>query len=153
MAQTSCGFGDGSDPALGSQLLLSYGPTILVDIGFDQNYDPKVPGSVPTLPIRGEPALVDTGALECCIDSMLAAQLNLPIIDRRPISGAHGSQELNVHLAQIFIPALNHTIWGHFAGVHLVAGGQAHKALIGRTFLKSFKLHYDGTTGLVTISS
>jgi hypothetical protein len=36
--------------------------------------------------------------------------------------------------------------------VDLKAGGQIHSALIGRTFLKHFKMVYDGRTGTVTLS-
>src|SRR5262245_27820099 len=36
-------------------------------------------------------SLVDTGAMESCIDSGLAMRLNLPIVDRRKISGVHGA--------------------------------------------------------------
>ena len=48
---------------------------------------------------------------------------------------------------------LNFTIYGMFAGVHLVAGGQIHRALIGRTFLQHYTMVYEGRTGTVTISN
>jgi predicted aspartyl protease len=98
-------------------------------------------------------ALVDTGAGESCIDSALAAQLNLPIVDRRLISGAGGTHEVNMHLAQVAVPSLGVTIYGAFAGVHLAAGGQTHFALIGRTFLQNFTMLYEGKTGTVVLSS
>jgi predicted aspartyl protease len=98
-------------------------------------------------------ALIDTGALESCIDSDLAMRLNLPIVDRRRISGVHGAREVNVHLAHIHIPALFFTIYGPFCSVDLAAGGQQHRALIGRTFLQSFTMVYDGRTGNVTLSN
>lgn len=152
MAQTKCGFNDG--PAgQGRQLLATYGPTILVDIGFDPGWVPGVPAKIPTPNIRGVNALIDTGAMECCIDSLLAAQLNLPITDRRRIAGVHGSHLANMYLAQIHIPTLGHTMYGMFAGVELAAGGQTHLALIGRTCLRAFTLIYEGRTGTVTISS
>jgi hypothetical protein len=151
MAEAKCGF-DGVPGADGSQLLVNIGPTILVNIGFDQSWRPEVPGSVPSAAITGEGALVDTGATESCIDSLLATQLGLPIADRKPVAGVHGSQEVNIHLAQIHIPSLKITIYGLFAGVHLVAGGQVHKALLGRTFLRSFVMIYAGATGSVTLS-
>jgi predicted aspartyl protease len=97
--------------------------------------------------------LVDTGATESCIDNLLASQLNLPIIDRRPISGVGGKQTVNMYLAQVHIPSLGFTIHGSFAGVDLKAGGQTHLALIGRTFLQSFTMIYEGKTGTVTIRS
>jgi hypothetical protein len=68
-------------------------------------------------------------------------------------AGVHGAKEVNVHLAQVYIPSLKYTIYGAFSGVDLRAGGQAHSALIGRTFLRQFKMIYDGPTGDVELSS
>ena len=133
-------------------MLTAYGPTVLVDIGFDENFKPDE-GGVPVPGITGVQALIDTGAGESCIDSTLAAQLNLPIVDKRVVSGVHGAQEVNMHLAQVRVPSLNSNILGAFAGVHLSAGGQPHRALIGRTFLKNFMMVYEGHTGTVIISS
>ncbi len=64
-----------------------------------------------------------------------------------------GRLKVNMHLGQIFIPRLQFTIFGQFAGVNLIAGGQGHHALIGRTFLKNFTMFYDGRTGEVVITS
>jgi predicted aspartyl protease len=122
----------------------------MVDIGFDPAFKH---GITPVAGISSISALVDTGAGESCIDSVLASQLNLPIVDRRRIAGATGIQEVNMHLAQVHVPSLRFTIYGAFAGVHLQAGGQLHKALIGRTFLKHYKMMYDGSTGTVTLES
>jgi hypothetical protein len=149
---TKCGF-DNQGGASGIDLLVSYGPTLLVNIGFDPNFRVVVPMQIPISGITGVRALVDTGAAESCIDSLLASQLNLPIVDRRPIAGVHGSQEANMHLAQVYVPSLNFTIYGAFAGVHLTAGGQFHRALIGRTFLRSFTMVYEGRIGTVTLST
>lgn len=66
-------------------------------------------------------------------------------------AGAHGAKEVNMHLAQVHVPSLGFTIYGEFAGVDLRAGGQSIDALIGRTFLKRFKMIYEGTTGNVEI--
>jgi hypothetical protein len=123
MAETKCGFDD-SAGVLGCDLLVAHGPTLLVRIGFDAVYDPTIPHVLPNLPQNILPALVDTGALESCIDSALAMNLNLPVVDRRMVSGAHGAKEVNVHLAQIHIPALGFTQYGAFCAVDLQAGGQ-----------------------------
>jgi len=125
----------------------------MVDIGFDPAYNGKNLGQIPIPGIKGIAALVDTGAMESCIDSLLASQLKLPIIDRRKVSGVHGSQEVNVYLAQVYVPSLNFTQYGGFAGVHLAAGGQTHRALIGRTFLRYYSMIYEGRTGSVILSS
>src|SRR5437867_5832847 len=111
MARTKCGFNDAPGGASGAEMLVSYGPTLRVDIGFDRTYQPTA-GKPPTPGLTGLSALVDTGATESCIDSVLAAHLNLPIIDRRKVSGVHGSDEVNVHLAQVHIPSLDWTIYG-----------------------------------------
>lgn len=146
MAQTNCGF-------LTPDLLTTLGPTLKVDIGFDPKYRTTKPLTIPTPGIKDLDALVDTGAAESCIDNLLATQLNLPIVDRRPISGAHGSHDTNMYLAQIHVPSLRYTIYGVFAGVDLKTGGQMHSALIGRTFLQNFTMIYNGLTGVVTIST
>jgi hypothetical protein len=120
MAESKCGFTDVPGGATGDKLLMAYGPTLLVDIGFDPSYKIVQPGQqIPPPPVPGITnirTLVDTGASQSCIDSLLAAQLNLPIVDRSRVSGAHGSQEVNIHLAQIRVPSLNATIYGVFAG-------------------------------------
>jgi len=155
MVQTKCGFVDVPGGAPGSEMLVSLGPTIIVDIGFDSTFDPAqlAAGKLPTPGIKGVSGLVDTGATESCIDNLLAAQLNLPIVDRRMIAGSVGSHQVNVYLAQVHIPRLRYTIWGAFAGVDLKAGGQVHSALIGRTFLRAFTMTYEGRTGTVTLSN
>ncbi|MES0048537.1 aspartyl protease family protein [Mesorhizobium sp. M0053] len=150
MPTTLCGFNDGIN-GTGQHLLAFRGPTIIVNIGFDPHY-PAANG-IPDLAAKDIHALVDTGASESCIDSGLAMHLNLPIVDQRRISGSGGAHDVNMHLAHIHIPGLATTISGAFAAVNLAAGGQSHLALIGRTFLMYFRMHYDGMTGTVSISN
>jgi hypothetical protein len=152
MARTRCGF-DSGPAGNGRDLLVRFGPTLSVLIGFDSNYDPAAPKAPPVLPRPPLRALVDSGAFASCIDSTLAMQLNLPIVDRQIIAGVGGNHEVNMHLAHVHIPSLNFTIYGPFAGVNLIAGGQAHYALIGRTFLQSFTMIYEGRTGSVHLSN
>jgi predicted aspartyl protease len=150
MVSIKCGFDDG--PAgNGHELLTQLGPTLLVDIGFDPSYDPSK-GGKPASGIQGVHALVDTGATECCIDTILASTLNLPIVDRRVVSGSSGGHLVNVYLAQVYVHYIDKTMFGAFAGVNLRAGGQVHGALIGRTFLRHFTMTYEGRTGTVVIS-
>jgi predicted aspartyl protease len=152
MTETLCGF-NSSPTSSGSELLMSLGPTIFVNIGFDSNYRISNPPVLPIAAIKNIEALVDTGASQCCIDNLLAVQLGLPLIDKQPISGSNGKHLANIYLAQIHIPTLGFTITGSFAGVDLEAGGQRHKALMGRTFLKNFTMIYEGKTGTVKISN
>jgi predicted aspartyl protease len=95
-------------------------------------------------------ALIDTGAEESCIDNLLAAGLNLPVIDRRVVCGV-GSMEVDVYLAQVHVPALKFTIEGRFSGVPLEENGHHQRVLLGRTFLRYCELKYDGNSGNVTI--
>ena len=133
-------------------LLTVFGPTLTVKIGFDPQYRPgRFRGA--NLPEQDFLALVDTGASESCIDSDLAIALNLPIVDQSEASGVHGRLAVNLHVAQIYIPLLEHTEFGLFVGVHLRSGGQPHLALLGRTFLRHFVMNYDGPTGTVEISN
>jgi hypothetical protein len=152
MAETKCGFDDVPGGASGAVLLAAHGPTIMVNIGFDPTFATVPPRRIPIPGMTGIRALIDTGAAESCIDSMLASQINLPIVDRRTVAGVHGSLEVNMHLAQVHFPSLNFTLYGAFAGVHLAAGGQVHMALIGRTFLQHCTMVYEGRTGTVKLS-
>ena len=152
MAIVECGFQDDSQ-GLASRKLLVWGPTLLVDIGFDPalfsggRLDPTLKTGAPSIP-----ALIDTGAGESCIDDGLARQLGLPLVDRAKLSGAGGAHELNVYLGHIHSPQLMWTQWGRFAGVRLGEGGQPHRALIGRAFLATMLMVYDGRTGTTRLA-
>jgi hypothetical protein len=74
------------------------------------------------------------------------------VVDQRQVAGSAGSHVVFIYMAQMHIPSLNHMVYGEFAGLNLAAGGQRHLALVGRTFLKSFTLVYNGATGDVTIT-
>lgn len=152
MPETACGFTD-VPGYLGCDGLETHGPTLFVDIGFDVQYESNNRQGAPSLAATQLWALVDTGATESCIDDDLAIKLNLPVVDRRHVAGVGGLKEVNMYLAHIHVPTLAFTVYGAFAGVDLIAGGQRHYALIGRTFLRRFKMVYDGPTGNVTLSN
>jgi predicted aspartyl protease len=152
--QTKCGFDDRpGKPGSGADFLAARGPTLFVNIGFDPQFDAANVSQAPQLAATSLHALVDTGATESCIDDDLAKKLALPVVDRRKVSGIGGVHEVSMYLAQIHIPTLNFTLYGSFAGVNLIAGGQSHYALIGRTFLMAFTMTYEGRTGTVTLSN
>lgn len=135
-----------------SVLLAEYGPTIRVDIGFDKDFKMNSLEQ-PNLDIKGVEALIDTGASESCIDVRLAAQLNLPMVDTQDIAGSNGAHKVPMFLAQIYIPDFSLTLNGMFAGLKLIEGGQIHKAILGRSFLKNFKMTYEGVTGSVNLEN
>jgi predicted aspartyl protease len=144
MAETNCGFGDGDT-------LRAIGPCIAVRIGFDREY---VSGATPhpNIPPSMWTALIDTGATGSCIDDAVARALRLPIADREEWSGIGGPTPVNIYLAQMEFPSLGGFLYGRFAGVHLSASNQPHRALVGRDFLRNFRMAYDGRSGDVILS-
>jgi len=112
--------------------LIRFGPTVDVYVGFDPEYkyNQKNPRE-PNLPTINNKALIDTGASGSCIDSTVAITLNLPIINEQSVAGVHGAGKVNVHLAQIYIPALSFILYGAFFGVHLIAGGATTSCSFG----------------------
>src|SRR5271166_5648630 len=142
MKTVECGF---SGPSAANRLT-GDGPNILVDIGFDPAWRP---GKIPTPKDRDIVVLIDTGAQECFIDCDLANHLQLPIVDRREVAGSMGKHEVDGYLAQLHISALDLTHYGQFAGAYLNRGGLQYSVLMGRTFLESFMLMYDGRSGRV----
>ena len=102
-------------------------------------------------PPRRYPALIDTGASETCIDAELAIALELPAVDRQPISTPSGQHYIQRYLALVGIPELGIEKLGLFPGVHLSAGGQQHRLLIGRDLLRQARFTYDGPAGAGTL--
>ena len=136
--QVQCGYED--DPFE----LVQNGPKLDVKIGYDADYRT---GRVAKIPDQLLPALIDTGADECCIDVELAKDLKLPrVADRRMLGGVGGVGQFDFYLAQIIVPELQLTLYGQFAGVHIRS---PYRALIGRTLLANIVLEYSGPTGSV----
>lgn len=131
-----------------------YGPTLLVEIGYDLNYRLDS-NERPDISDDLLPALVDTGATESCIDADFAQTLGLLSFEREDnasVVGISGPTQVDHYLAQIYVPELERTIYGLLAGVHLLSGNQPYYALIGRDFLQYFTLNYEGPTGNVSLS-
>ncbi len=131
--------------------LVTLGPTVTVTVG---HLDSKTanPELAKDQASESVAALVDTGALESCIDDALAKKLGLPVIDRQKCAGVSGESIHDVYLALIDIPTLQYAQYGRFMGVHLAVGGQLHQVLLGRTLLRTMMLVYDGVHGTVTIA-
>ena len=151
MSFADCGF-EAQDGVSGADRLAAVGPTISVRFGFDPAFPP--PDGRPTdAPPRLVPAMIDTGAWATCIDSALAASLGLPVADTAVVAGVHGADLVEVYLAQMQVPDLGVMCQGRFRAAHLSAGGQYHRALIGRDFLRHYAMIYDGRTGAVRLVS
>ena len=89
MPSIGCGFVDDGQGHSGQELLVRYGPTLLVDIGFDPTYNPQTSKAPPTTGIQQVAAVVDTGAAISCIDKSLATRLGLPVVDRQVSCNVH----------------------------------------------------------------
>jgi len=146
---------------LGRNLLIQKGPTVAVEIGFDPGLVHPDPAAVQAavaamhaapVPAKLLDALIDTGASDSCIDEDMAAALKLPLVDQIDTSGVGGVHKLNVYLGYIRIVSLNYLQYGRFTGAKLQAGGQPHRALLGRTLLQGMILVYDGRDGTVRLA-
>ena len=147
MSLVDAGFKDKENRA-DAAMLARYGPTLAVTVGHlksDNTLDADGPA-------ESVYALVDTGAEQSCIDDALAQKLNLPVVNIMTIAGAGGAKDCPVYLAGIDIPALDFYQYGQFAGVDLAAGGQEHRVLLGRTFLSSVIMIYDGVRAQITLA-
>ena len=151
MPLADAGFRDANGRPDGAKLL-EYGPTLSVSVSHYTSEDAPT-----SLAAEDEPvstiALVDTGATQSCIDIQLAQDLRLPVIDTVQLSGSDGAKTHPVYLAAVNIPSLEFQQYGRFAGVALAEGGQPHRALLGRTFLQSVIMIYDGVRAQVTLAS
>lgn len=128
---------------------MRFGPTLRVDLGLkSQSVSDK-----PDLPKKGVRALIDTGAGGDCIDDNLARSLSLPITDEGEISGVGGKHRAYVYTARLYVPSMGLLLFQPFTGVKLIEGEQWHQVLLGRSFLRNYRLTYDGPTGEVSIDT
>jgi len=148
MRSTPAGFRAGVRGESAADLLVRLGPTIQVDIGLKSR---SAADQTPDLPAKKIKALIDTGAGGDCIDDDLARQLKLPIHDEGEISGVGGRHHAYIYTARIYIPALGRLLFQPFTGVKLYEGEQWHRVILGRFFLRRYRLAYDGRTGSVDI--
>lgn len=146
MAQA--GFKRGSQGQTAADLLVRLGPTVKVDIGLKSR---ALVGEAPDLALKGVRALIDTGAGGECIDDDLARSLNLPITDEGEISGVGGKHHAYVYTARVWLPELEQLLFQPFTGVKLRQGEAWHSVILGRSFLRRYKLTYNGATGQVEI--
>jgi len=148
MPSAQAGFKAGRAGATTADLLVQLGPTLLVDIGMKSR---SAAGEPPDLPKKGIKALIDTGAGGDCIDDDLARSLGLPITDEGEISGIGGRHSAYIYTARIYVPNLDRLLFQPFTGVKLQQGDQWHGVILGRSFLRQYRLIYNGADGSVSL--
>ena len=149
MLSAQAGFKSGTPTASPADLLVQLGPTLLVDIGLRSQ---SAAGETPDLPKKKIKALIDTGAGGDCIDDDLARSLGLPITDEGEISGVGGRHRAYIYTARIYVPNLERLLFQPFTGVKLQQGDQWHGVILGRSFLRQYRLVYNGADGSVSIA-
>lgn len=150
MPKESVGFKSGFGALSAADLLVQVGPTVHVDIGRKSRSNP---GEPPDLPGKRIKALIDTGAGGDCIDESLALELCLPATEKGIISGVGGRHSAVIYTARLYVPALDRLLFQQFTGVKLAEGAQPHRVLLGRTFLRHYRMSYDGASGQVELST
>lgn len=150
MSSAQAGFKKGRAGATPADLLIQLGPTLMVDIGLRSR---SSAGAPPDLPLKNVKALIDTGAGGDCIDDELAKSLGLPISDEGEISGIGGRHHAFIYTARLYVPKLGRLLFQPFTGVKLQQGAQWHRVILGRSFLRPYRLIYDGTDGKVEITN
>ena len=149
MRTVPAGFKAGAGAETAADLLAKLGPTVRVDIGLRSR---APPGERPDLPAKRIRALIDTGAGADCIDEKLAERLRLPITGKTEISGIGGRHDAFIYTARLYVPELDRLVFQSFTGVKLEEGDQRHSVILGRTFMRPYRMIYDGRSGQVDIS-
>lgn len=150
MPIASAGFRFGKGGLSAADLLIDLGPTLLVDIGRKSR---SAAGETPDLEAKRIKALIDTGAGGDCIDDDLALELRLPISGEGEVSGVGGRHRAYLYTARLYVPSLECLLFQQFTGVRLAEGNQFQRVLLGRTFLRKYRMSYNGFSGEVTLSA
>lgn len=148
MRTAQAGFKKGRAGESAADLLVRVGPTLLVHVGLKSR---APPGDTPDLPMKDVHALIDTGAGADGIDDELAQRLGLPVTEEGWISGVGGRHRAVIYTARIYVPALGRLLFQRFTGVRLSEGEQSHRVILGRGFLRGYRLTYDGATADVEV--
>jgi hypothetical protein len=148
MRTAQAGFKVGKGGKTPADLLAEVGPTLRVDLGLKSRSHPPEP---PDLQAKGLHALIDTGAGANAIDDALTQHLGLPPTEEGESSGVHGKAMTTFYLARLYVPALDLRLFERFAGAKLEEGDQTHRVILGRSFLRRYRMVYDAISGQVEL--
>ncbi|MBI2823099.1 MAG: retropepsin-like domain-containing protein [Planctomycetia bacterium] len=142
-------------PGPPSQALQNRGPTLQASLGLSQSFAAPLleRGEAVPAPISGF-ALLDTGASNTCIDDAAAKKLGLPVIDVAKLTSAsHSDTPVNVYPAHIELLAGANIAFDVDRAMGAALDCQGLLVLIGRDFLQSCTLFYNGPAGQITLSA
>jgi hypothetical protein len=148
MRTVHAGFKSGKNGFAPTELLAQLGPTFLVDVGSKNR---SRAGGTPDLQHKGVRALIDTGAGAHAIDETFAIEIGLQSNDKGTLSGVMGEASVNIYTARVYVPGFDLLLFEPFYGVKLKEGGQWHRVVLGRPFLRGYTMIYEGRSGQVTI--
>lgn len=134
-------------------ILQKQGPCVQVTIGLAQSIAAQLlqQGLPLPAPVSGV-GLIDTGASSTCIDSGIALQMQLPVVNVVNVASAsHSSSQQNVYPIQIEVVGLPISIEAP-SSIGAALSAQGLIALIGRDVLQHCTLFYNGIAGTFTLS-
>jgi aspartyl protease len=112
------------------------GPMLDVRIGYYGRFET----------VRG---LVDTGAISCFVGRALALRLGLPDAGPAYVVGAMGEVDSRAYRAEFGVPATGYVFAGEMFAVD-DGSGKGYSVILGSTFLRHYRLTYDGRDRSVT---
>ena len=127
--------------------LLRHGPSIDIHVA------PLARHGGPALGAPPAGALIDTGTRHDCIDAAFAERLRLPVVDTVEVLTPTGHHTIAVFAAFVAVPRLGLQRFGSFVGIDFTHAGGPHRVVLGRSFLDSVIMIYDGLRAQVTFAS
>lgn len=121
--------------------LLKDGP--LIDVVVSAINSPQVIGTKQKH-IKG---LIDTGASDCIIDEALAKELNLSFLGQEEVSTPNGISHQSIYKVSLFVPETKFQYQGRLIEGNLREHDQVHEVLLGRDFLSTVIMIYNGKGG------
>jgi hypothetical protein len=136
--------------------LLQDGPLVEVRLSPPRIQAEKMSANGKKVPSVAAKLMLDTGAAKTAIDNTLAAELNLvPIRFEQVVGVSQESQECPVYLLVLRINVtlngrkMEYSCSTEALGIPSPRQGEPYSGFIGRDFLASWRLTYDGPSGVV----
>lgn len=141
------------DLGAGQTDLKDRGIIIQVEIGVDNlTAEALRQQGLPVPPTVPCDALVDTGASNFAIDLSIARQLGLSRTGTTNQNTAGGTRTANLYAISLDFPGTSLNNIDVLVAMDCVITGQPFRCVIGRDIMSKWHMHYNGTTGTITIA-